>query len=1122
MFNPTSQTILCHIIENNSVAAWECHKGEVVLIRVIVFFLVFLNLFCVSQAPSWGLGKPGNMIQVPIEESLVKMRTVQFEDVKKSFLSRFGGDPSRWPEPFKKIHEIGVKWSLRAMKSRYYKNVLNDEIKEKMLLQINNPAEYWARNIYNGWDYGEWFDASHLTVEGLPVFLLERYMEDIFPLAWIDIKGSLRTKEYMLKLKDSQFRPSNTYDKKVALQRREDVFTYNEKIIETAKRYEREMDLPFLMVLSRFVDTNWPGDASVEKKLETHKREVEKIASKALQERKAIFLKAFLDRLPVMSYSWMNEPYTEVQLHIDPRREDKTFEFVGSIVKIYGAPDKVMSEDEKVPFEERKAFGVKWEYSVHGFQIEEGAEVFEASGKDGIFLRTDNGEEVCFVAIPGRSSFVGTCKVTITFPEVTIPKEIRKEICDQFFEAFVSASEVFFKGSTKQVGDGSVSKEGKEKRELLISCSLREGESGALNLNSETFVIINILVKEKDKPVPNARVAVRKPKIGEVWSSNAIAANEEILYITTDPLGRSSIIFTPPKAEELEVNDPGVNEVSILLEEEETGAVKETKIKLELPSVLRARVESQFLPKGRAFYNRIYFSVDGGSKGPKEGICKVALRATSGNGLFSLSSEGPWVKDRISLEVQYGKEYVVLYKCNYDEELKSPFEENVIVEVPEMNLYDLQTFKVGAEPSIGRVEIAGSENPIPGAYVPLKLILEDNADGQGYLDSLLKSYRLKPVLEIEPVEFEPIPSENPKNERILNGLLDRASGVVVENSEWSFDPTDFTLVRQGDSQWVLVKRDMYSKDMQEKMDANVFPGFTPLSWGNYKFRITLHFEDEDNKYDELMSTYEERVSVHPQLEDQEDKLSLLPLLVFFRAVSPREYMLEPSYDIELAFREGKIEEGAFLLGKAFSELFSVPEELSPSAEAKLKRLKTLAAAAEGKPFEEISDLEIIRSLRSFKESFLATVGGLYAEELLKDAGGAGQVPSSLEQLSNAQIKILKIIQAFLDGFGDYGFVAVFCDSVEELTLYDKETGKRLKPIKGEIFTIKSENEDRLWVGRGVLLVPLRLGENLVMDVRSPKDSVLAMKILPNGINMRRFCVGKSRERVNIYGDVVLP
>jgi len=1090
------------------------------LIRGLVFFFVFLNLLCVPLESSWGLDKTWDMIQVPIDESLVETRIVQFEDVKKAFLSRFGEDPSKWPGPFKKIHETGVEWSLRAMKSRYYKNVLNDETKEKMLLQINNPAEYWARNIYNGWDYGEWFDASHLTVEGLPVVFLERYMEEIFPLAWIDIESSLRTKEYMLKLKDTQFRPSNNYDKKVAARRKGDVFAYNEKIIETARRYEREKNLPFLMILSRFVDTNWPGDESVEEKLEAQKREVEKIASKALQERKTLFLSIFLDHLPAMNFSWMDGPYTEVQLHVAPKREGRTFETLGSIVKIYNTPDKVVEEGRK-PFEEGKAFRIDWGYFPNGVQIEGGEEAFKVGVDGGIFLRDDKGKEVSFIAVCKQSS-TETHKVTITFPEVAIPKEIRKEICDQFFGAFISASQAIFEKNVEVVNDERTVKEEKERRELIISYSLREGEGQTLKLGSETFVIINLLVKEKDKPVPNAKVAVRKPKIGEVWSSNAIAANEKTLYITTDPLGRSFIIFTPPKAEELEVSDSSVNEVSILFEEEETKSAKEIKIKLELPSVLRTRIESQFLPKGRAFYNRIYFIVDGGSKVPKEGVCKVALRATSGNGLFSLSSEGPWVKDRISVDAQYGKEYTVFYRWNYDEELRVPFEENVIVEAPEMNLYDIQTFRVGVEPSIGLAEIVEGENPIPGTYVPLKLTLEDNEEGQGYLDSLLKSYRLKPVLEIEPVEFEPIPFENPKNERILNRLLDRASGVEVESAEWSFDPSDFTLVRQGDSQWVLVKKDMYFEDMQEKMDAHIFPGFTPLSWGNYKFRITLHFEDESSRYDELMSTYEERVSVHPQLEGQEDKLSLLPLLVFFRAVSPKEYMLESYYDIERSFREGKIEECAFLLGKAFSELFFISEEMSPLTEAKLKRLKTLAAAAEEKPFKEISDLEIIGSLQSFRENFLATVGGLYAEELLRDAGGAGRVPSSPERLSSAQIKILKVIQAFLDGFGDYGFVVVFCDSIEELALYSKESGKRLKPIRGEIFTVKGEDEERLWVSEGLTLVPLRLGENLVMDVKSPNGPVVAMKILPNGINTRKFCVGKPRERVNVYGDVVVP
>ena len=1095
------------------------------LIRALLFLLVLLNFLGLPLTPSWGFNCAADLTITSTDTFLLAVKEVQLEDVKEAFVKHFGKDPLRWPAPFKGIHKIGTKWSSRAMKSKYYRKVLSEEDKQKMLLQVNDPAEYWARNIYNGWDYGEWFDPSHLTVEGLPLCFLDRYLEEVFPLAWTDIRSTLRVKEYMLGLKDFQFKPYNSYDKKVALKRQQDVFAYNNNIIEAARRYDPERDVAFLSLLPRFVDTYWPGDEKVERKLEEQKKKVEEIVSQSVKRTEHLFRKNFFDNIPEMAYSWTKGSSVEGHLYIDVKQQkDKSFETLGRAVRIYDGLKE--ANGEKRAFEEWNAFALQWSsYPFFDVRIGENAQAFENNDKNLVFMRVREGQKEYFYVVSRGESGLGH-KVVITCTDPEIPQNIMEEIYDQLFDAFVKASEMAYKNIFEDKSRSILIPGGTQKgRQLIVSCNLSKNEKGILLLNKDTFVTINIQVREKREPVSNAKIVLKKPEIGEVWSPFVTAADEENLYITTDPLGKSSVIFIPPSIDELKERNLSAKELSIHISDQQSGEARKIKFKFELPLKLRTWLEHEAIPRGNPFYNRVYFRIDGGEQHNKGEKCKVIIRATSSKGLFSCSPDGPWLKDQISLESEYGEEHFVYYKWDQNIKMKSPVVETVTIEAPEINLFDIKTFIVGVEPMIKSVEIAEGEKPIPGTYVPLKLTLGDKTEGESDWGSLLRSYGLNPVLEIEPIEIKKTAFENPKNEKILELLLSRVAGVKAPGGALKFDPSDFVFVKKSNSQWVLVKRNLYSGGLQGYPKGQSFPGFMPMSWGNYRFRIKLYFEDENsNVYNGLTSTFEEEIPIFPQSKEQMEGVSLLPLLVFYRALFPDGHIGDLSNDIEIerSFQEGKIEEGAFLLGKGFSNIFSVPEELSPLAKMKLERLRMLAAWADGREPNKVPISEIINSLETFREKLLVTIGGVYAEVLLGDSREDGGLPYSLDSFSDTQRRILKVIQAFLDGFGGYGFVVVFGNEINDLDLYDKESGKQLKPVRDQIFTTKSQETERVWVCETGALVPLRLGENLVMDLYSPHGPVLAIKILPNGINVRRFCVDKPKERVNIYGDVVTP
>ncbi|HQL02401.1 MAG TPA: hypothetical protein PKY02_03415, partial [Synergistales bacterium] len=63
---------------------------------------------------------------------------------------------------------------------------------------------------------------------------------------------------------------------------------------------------------------------------------------------------------------------------------------------------------------------------------------------------------------------------------------------------------------------------------------------------------------------------------------------------------------------------------------------------------------------------------------------------------------------------------------------------------------------------------------------------------------------------------------------------------------------------------------------------------------------------------------------------------------------------------------------------------------------------------------------------------------------------------------------------------------------------------------------------RVFFGKNSVVVPFRLGENLLINLRGKGKPVNAIKILPNGINVQRLGLRPGVETISVYGDVVRP
>jgi hypothetical protein len=282
--------------------------------RALYLFICLLSAVSLLSAypagaqedPSWP--QPGEPVP---EQFAFSGEPPSLEEITEAFLKAYGGEPSFWPEELRHIHEVQVAFNKRALASPKFKGQFGQEALAKMTAQEKDPVGYWSRCLHDGWGFEEWFNHDHLTVQRVPRALLDRFMAEVFPLTWRDIRSVVHVKEFMLELSDKQFVPYNDYDSKVLDLRKRDVQMYNSMVEEAAERYIKDNDFLMLLLMSERIDSNWVGDESFEASLlEQAKRLSEKVQG-VVSDMDRRFRSAFYRAFPGRTYSWNAEPWSE-------------------------------------------------------------------------------------------------------------------------------------------------------------------------------------------------------------------------------------------------------------------------------------------------------------------------------------------------------------------------------------------------------------------------------------------------------------------------------------------------------------------------------------------------------------------------------------------------------------------------------------------------------------------------------------------------------------------------------------------------------------------------------------------------------------------------------------------
>ncbi|MEA3508403.1 MAG: hypothetical protein U9R40_05765, partial [Synergistota bacterium] len=118
------------------------------------------------------------------------------------------------------------------------------------------------------------------------------------------------------------------------------------------------------------------------------------------------------------------------------------------------------------------------------------------------------------------------------------------------------------------------------------------------------------------------------------------------------------------------------------------------------------------------------------------------------------------------------------------------------------------------------------------------------------------------------------------------------------------------------------------------------------------------------------------------------------------------------------------------------------------------------------------------------------------------------------------LQFLQLIQGFLEGYGEYGLAVFSTDNLESIEVFS-ENGDLLTPLPNQVFSCGKDYE-LIYRDEHSVVIPFRLGEQMLVNLESSGKPVEAIKILPNGINVQKYCERKTHETVTVYGDVVRP
>lgn len=1104
--------------------------------RALYLFICLLSAVSLLSAypagaqedPSWP--QPGEPVP---EQFAFSGEPPSLEEITEAFLKAYGGEPSLWPEELRHIHEVQVAFNKRALASPKFKGQFGQEALAKMTAQEKDPVGYWSRCLHDGWGFEEWFNHDHLTVQRVPRALLDRFMAEVFPLTWRDIRSVVHVKEFMLELSDKQFVPYNDYDSKVLDLRKRDVQMYNSMVEEAAERYIKDNDFLMLLLMSERIDSNWVGDESFEASLlEQAKRLSEKVQG-VVSDMDRRFRSAFYRAFPGRTYSWNAEPWSEdhVVLNGKPVQKEPDIDLLGTSIRIEHPyiGEKFTIQEQKVV--SGPTLKLQWGTAPsHSAEFDKGAVVEKVTPRY-MVARKQDGESREFILSLYLDHLSGFGHEVSFAPAEGPPlsEGIRAEIMEVITEAFLEAADMLYSGSMAVTAKdlplaeelapqpGERKSEAKKARkvtfdpptvnDLHVDHELPEGRS------------FSVVVWEDGRPVPQARVAIRKPEVGVLSSRTAEGGDEKWLHLRTGPLGEAVINYTPPSLSELKMMGPSQWRVNIVAEDQESGSKASVTFMMTRPPGLDVAVEHPVLPADPGFQNILRLRFDGrGPEGDPDERFRVKVTVMSGNGVLSTDPEGYGGKSAFAMEVKADVDHVLYYRWFGPRDLEGPVTETILFQVPELELEGTASFSVGVAPRIHSTQQEQLGVEQPGLFVPLKVYVQDEYHPDLDLAEFFRSFQLKPVLDISQVGFKPIDPDDSLPRQILAALLDHLKGAELPRDAIPLEPETWSLARDAGSRWFLVG----GVTPAGTAPRNAFPGIILWDYGDYTFRISMNLEDAEGlPVEPLKRTMTKILHVRPfPTEDKRAEL-ILPMILAYSAMFPGEEARQFSVRSRNLLQRGDLAAASVTVGEYFSKRLSSLSTAAGIDRNDMERLEYLVHKAHGVSGSSLSETILEGSLSQAKLNFLCAVAGEYAEIFLSQGYDLSKLvdPPTLDK-SSPELEILEMIKGFLEGYGEYGIVALTRENIQSLEIYG-ESGEKLTEFQGQVFGGGGDSR-RVFFGKNSVVVPFRLGENLLINLRGKGKPVDAIKILPNGINVQRYGFRPGSETINVYGDVVRP
>lgn len=1053
------------------------------------------------------------------------------EELREAFIRRYGADPSKWPDEFRRIHEIQVAFNKRAMASAKFQGQFGREALDKIRTQAEDPVEYWVRSLYDGWGFEEWFNHDHLTVQRVPRALLDRFLDELFPLMWRDIRSIVHVQELMLRLPDAKFVPYNDYEGQVLQLRKRDVLEYNALIEKAAEEYIRKNDFLMLLLMPDRIDTNWVGDAGFESSLVNRAKKLSARVQAVVRDMDKRFREVFYRAVPRLTYSWNEEPWSENHVTLDgkPGRRSPNVDVLGVSTRIEYpyVGENITIKDQKVI--SGGALKLQWGTSpVYSSEFDKGAVVDKLSSRY-MISRKQYGESREFV-LSLYLDYVSGFGHEVAFTPAegpSYPDEIGEEIMNAVTAAFFEAADTLYGKSSRSAltatPSPAVSSTGPIDVRVGRKIILEQPKNKRVNVFADDpgTCSFTVSVREGMKKIPHAEVSIRNPEVGSLSSKNSTGGDEKRLLIKTGPLGDAEIIYTAPSISELKMLGPSKWDIEIVAEDLVGGEAASFKLEVVRPRDIEISAAHSVLPADPSFLNPIRFRFDGRGPGssPAEKF-RVKIRVLSGMGVLSTERSDVGGRGTLALEMQADREHELFYRWLGDRNPKGPISETLLFEVPELKLKSTVTFSVGVAPNIHSLPQSHSDIEQPGLFVPLKVYVQDEYHPDLDMAEFLKAFDLKPVLDIRQVGFEPVGSNGTKSAAILDAIMQHIRGVERPRNVISLEPESWSLVRGSGSRWFIVGDDPGG----DFSSSESIPGVIPWEYGDYTFRISMNIEDTRGvAVEPLRRTMTRILHVRPFSSSSNDGQGdlLLPMILTLSALFPGEETQQFAAKSRNLLQKGDFEAVSVALGEQFSQRFSWFSVSDLTGSEERQRLERLVSKAHGVSGMSLSDDLMNESLSLSKQNFLCTIAGIYADVFLDGGYDLSHLAEGVSSGANSsEGRILEMIKGFLEGYGEYGVVALVKDNIQSMEIYS-ESGEKLTEFQGQIFG-GGESSRRIYVGSHSVVVPFRLGENLMITLRGNGKPVDAIKILPNGINVQRYGYRPGSETINVYGDVVRP